>query len=170
MRPVHLWLGLSAAIGMALLAACAGGPGTSTPTRGPGASEYPAAEIQNEEGGPVTVTGEVAYTYPFFTSGVAQPLIVLEDQGGFVERDRNFLFPPESQVLGKITSDFYTSPFSYSLTLPDEPQGTLRDVDQDGESDSGVMVFAVAHWTNIFGDPYLEKRDQYGGGWSSAYA
>ncbi len=166
MARLHVWLGLSAAIGMGLLAACAG---QRTPTA-TSVSEVSPAEIQNDEGGPVTVTGEVAYTYPFFTAGVAQPLIVLEDQAGFVDRDRNFLFPPESQVLGKITSDFYTSPFSYSLTLPDEPQGSLRDVDQDGESDSGVMVFAVAYWTNIFGDPYLERRDQYGGGWSSAYA
>lgn len=159
---------LCAAIGSVWLAACA--PATPAPATEPAPGELPPAEIRNDEGGPVTVTGQVAYTYPFFTSGVAQPLIVLEDQGGFVERDRNFLFPPQSQVLGKITSDFYTSPFSYSLTLPDEPQGTRRDVDQDGETDGGVMVFAVAYWTNIFGDPYLEKRDQYGGGWSSAYA
>lgn len=170
MARLRVSFGLSATVAIGLLAACAGGPGTSTATSGPGEGGFPPAEVLNDEGGPVTVTGEVAYTYPFFTSGVAQPLIVLEDQGGFVERDRNFLFPPQSQVLGKITSDFYTSPFSYSLTLPDEPQGSLRDVDQDGGADHGVMVFAVAYWTNIFGDPYLEKRDQYGGGWSSAYA
>ena len=30
------------------------------------------------------------------------------------------------------------------------------------------MVFAVAYWTNTWGDPYLERRDQGGGGWSSA--
>ena len=33
-----------------------------------------------------------------------------------------------------------------------------------------VMVFAIAYWTNTWGDPYLERRDQGGGGWSSAYA
>jgi C-terminal processing protease CtpA/Prc len=32
------------------------------------------------------------------------------------------------------------------------------------------MVFAVAYWTNTWGDPYLERRDQGGGGWSTAYA
>ena len=32
------------------------------------------------------------------------------------------------------------------------------------------MIFAVAYWTNTWGDPYLERRDQGGGGWSSAYA
>lgn len=133
-------------------------------------SRFPAAEISNDEGGPVVITGELAYTYPFFTEAVAEPIVILEDQGGFVARDRDFVIPVESQVLGQITSDFYTSPFTYSLTLPLVPRGTLRDVDQDGGKDAGVMVFAVAYWTNTWGDPYLERRDQGGGGWSSAYA
>lgn len=136
----------------------------------PADSQFPPADIVNDEGGPVTITGEVAYTYPFFTAGVAQPVIILEDQAGFVDRDRNFLIPVASQVMGQITSDFYTSPFTYTVSLPIEPSGTLQDVDQDSESDTGVMVYAVAYWTNTFGDPYLERRDQAGGGWSSAYA
>jgi C-terminal processing protease CtpA/Prc len=97
-------------------------------------------------------------------------VIILEDQGGFVTRDRKFVIPVESQVIGKITSDFYTSPFTYSLDLPGQPNGTLHDVDHDGKEETGVMVFAVAYWTNTWGDPYLERRDQGGGGWSSAYA
>ncbi|MAU08675.1 MAG: hypothetical protein CL607_02545 [Anaerolineaceae bacterium] len=127
-------------------------------------------EIANPEGGPVVLRGEVSYTNPFFTSGVSQPLIILEDQAGFVDRNEYFLFPQESQVLGQITSNFYESPFTYSLALPIEPQGSLRDVDNDGEEDTGVMVFAVAYWSNTFGDPLLEERDMYGGGWSGAYA
>lgn len=136
----------------------------------PGSGDYDMAEIINDEGGPLTISGEVAYTNPFFTAGVAQPIVILEDQAGFIDRDRNFIFPTESQVLGQITTDFYTSPFEYSLTMPEVPRGTLRDVDLDGEQDPGVMTFAVAYWTNTWGDPYLEKRDQHGGGWSTAYA
>ena len=136
----------------------------------PSELQFPAAEIINDEGGPVVITGEVEYTHPFFTLGVAEPIIILEDQTGFIDRDRDYLFPLESQVLGQITSDYYTSPFTYSLTLPAVPRGGLRDVDNDGETDTGVMVFAVAYWTNTWGDPYLEKRDQSGGGWSGAYA
>lgn len=102
--------------------------------------------------------------------GVAEPVVILEDQGGFVARDRKFEMPLESQTLAQITSDFYTSPFTYSLTLPASPKGTLNDVDHDGAQDTGVMIFAVAYWTNTWGDPYLERRDLYGGGWSSAYA
>jgi C-terminal processing protease CtpA/Prc len=129
-----------------------------------------AAESLAQDSGPKIVTGVVTYTNAFFTEGVAQPVVILEDQGGFVTRNRKFVIPVESQVIGQITSDFYTSPFDYSLTLPAVPNGTLHDVDHDGEKDTGVMIFAVAYWTNTWGDPFLERRDQGGGGWSSAYA
>ena len=39
------------------------------------------------EGGPVSFTGTLTYTNPFFTSGVTQPLVILEDQAGFIDRD-----------------------------------------------------------------------------------
>ncbi|WP_420643303.1 S41 family peptidase [Candidatus Leptofilum sp.] len=130
----------------------------------------PPAAIVNDEGGPVGITGEVEYTNPFFNVGVAAPVVILEDQAGFVDRDEDYLFPVESQSLGQITSDFYTSPFNYSIALPIEPKGGFRDVDNDGEEDIGVQVFAVAYWNNVFGDPFLEERDLGGGGWSTAYA
>ena len=129
-----------------------------------------AALIVNEEGGPISISGDLHYTNAFFTSGVAEPLIILEEQTGFIDRNQYFIIPLESQVPGQITSDFYTSPFSYSVSLPLAPAGSLRDVDNDGEDDSGVMVFAVAYWTNLFGGPLLEKCDQHGGGWSTGYA
>jgi C-terminal processing protease CtpA/Prc len=138
-----------------------------TATPAPSPTALPAQVL---ESGPRIITGELAYTNNFFTAGVAEPEIILEDQGGFVTRDRNFLIPVQSQVIGQITSDFYTSPFSYSLTLPAEPDGTLHDVNHDNKTDTGVMVFAIAYWTNTWGDPYLERRDQGGGGWSTAYA
>ncbi len=129
-----------------------------------------AARIVNDEGGPVSITGQLRYTNALFTNGVAEPLIILEDQAGFIDRDEQFILPLESQVLGQITSDFFTSPFSYSLSLPVAPAGSLRDVDNDGVEDPGVMVFAVSYWTNLFGDTLLQKCDLYGGGWSTAYA
>lgn len=141
------------------------GNATSAPT--------PASQNQGREqttGGTKIVSGSLTYTNAFFTEGVAEPEIILEDQGGFIERDRQFLIPVASQVIGQITSDFFTSPFTYSLTLPEEPNGTLHDVDHDGKQETGVMVFAIAYWTNTWGDPYLERRDQGGGGWSTAYA
>ena len=130
----------------------------------------PAAQIVNDEGGAVRISGSVTYSAPYFTLGVAQPLVILEDQAGFVDRNEHFLMPVASQTIGQITSDFFTSPFQYSLALPIEPQGSYRDVDHDDIEDQGVQVFAIAYWDNTFGDPFLEERDLYGGGWSTAYA
>ena len=129
-----------------------------------------SAQVINDEGGPVVISGELNYTNALFTSGVAEPLVILEDQAGFIDRDQYFIFPLESQVSGQITSDFFTSPFSYSLALPLNPAGSLRDVDNDGEDDPGVMVFSIAYWANLFGGPLLDKCDVYGGGWSTGYA
>ena len=128
------------------------------------------ALIVNDQGGPISITGDLHYTNAFFTSGVAEPLIILEEQTGFIDRNQYFIIPLESQVPGQITSDFFTSPFSYSLSLPLAPAGSLRDVDNDSVDDSGVMVFVVAYWTNLFGGPLLEECDQHGGGWSTGYA
>jgi len=178
-RSDRSWSLMLAGLAMAAVSCSLGGrvieetgiaPAPETPTEPVLESRFPPAEIENDAGGPVVISGEVAYTNPYFTLGLAEPIVILEDQGGFVLRDRDFLFPVESQVLGQITSDIYISPFSYSLTLPLVPRGTLRDVDQDPGKDAGVMTFAVAYWTNTWGDPYLERRDQGGGGWSGAYA
>jgi C-terminal processing protease CtpA/Prc len=144
-----------------------------TPTRGQAQAQksvFPAAPIVHEEGGPVALRGQLNYSNPLFTVGVAAPMVILEDQAGFVDRNEAFVLPKASQTLGQITTDFYTSPFSYTLALPIEPQASLRDVDHNGQTDRGVMIFAVAYWTNIFGDPFLEERDLFGGGWSTAYA
>lgn len=130
----------------------------------------PPATIVNDEGGPVSISGSVNYTNGFFTAGVDEPLVILEDEAGFVDRNHGFLMPEKSQVLGQITSDFFTSPFTYSVELPIEPAATLKDVDHNGKTDTGVMIYAVAYWTNTWGDSYLEERDLFGGGWSTAYA
>ncbi len=132
--------------------------------------DIPMAEIENDEGGPVIIRGQMNYTNPLLTLGVAQPIVVLEDQAGFVDRDLGFIFPPESQVLGNFTSNFFTAPVDYNINLPIQPRGTLRDVDNDDEDDTGVMVYTPAYWNNVFGDPFLEERDVSGGGWSGAYA
>src|SRR5689334_1208478 len=82
------------------------------------AQDAPSAEIVNDEGGTVLITGQLTYTDPLFTKGVGEPLIILEDQAGFVDRNESFLMSPQSQIMGQITSDFYSSPVSYSISLP----------------------------------------------------
>jgi len=116
---------------------------------------------------PVQISGTIPFTSPFFINTFSEPFVLLEDQAGFANRDREFEFALDGQVIGPVERiDDQT--LSYRLTLPEAPQATLLDVDNDAEEDTGVMVFAVAYWSNTWGDPFLEPRD--GTGWSTAYS
>lgn len=116
---------------------------------------------------PSTVIGSIPYTSPFFVNTLGEAFVMLEDQAGFVQRDREFQFPLAGQVLGPVTIN-PDETLTYQLSLPSVPQGTFVDVDNDGQSDHGVQVFAIANWSNTWGDPFLEPRDGYG--WSGAYS
>jgi hypothetical protein len=116
---------------------------------------------------PVLVTGTIPFTSPFFMDGIAEPFVLLEDQSGFLARDVTRSFALNGQAIGPVEL-VEEGLLNYSLPLPAVPQGVLNDVDQDGAEDRGVMVFAVAYWSNTWGGPFLEERD--GTGWSTAYA
>ena len=116
---------------------------------------------------PVLVTGTVPFTSPFFLNSASEPFVLLEDQAGFVARDLEFEFPLPGQAMGPVWQ-IDDNTMEYSLSLPAVPQGTLIDLDNDGQEDKGVMVFAVAYWSNIWGGPFLEARE--GTGWSGAHA
>lgn len=124
----------------------------------------PGAANPNE---PVFISGRIPFTSPFFLNSIAEPFVLLEDEAGFVKRDLEFPFTSGVQTIGPV--EFIdSSTLFYRLPLPSIPQGTYVDVDNDGESDTGVQVFAIAYWSNTWGDPFLEERD--GMGWSTAYA
>ena len=115
---------------------------------------------------PVEISGDIPYTSPFFLNSISQPFVMLEDQAGFMRRDREFRFPLEGQVIGPVNVD-KNQKLTYTLSLPSVPQGTLLDVDNNGTKDIGVQVFQIAYWSNTWGDTFLEERD--GKGWSNAY-
>jgi carboxyl-terminal processing protease len=135
-----------------------------TPTTLPSIPIKPGVENPDE---PVFITGEIPYTSPFFMNTLSQSFVMLEDEAGFVRRDREFKFPLVGQTLGpvQVQSD---NILTYALTLPAIPQGIQVDVNHNGKQDIGVQVFAIAYWSNTWGNPFLEERD--GTGWSTAYA
>lgn len=136
---------------------------TLTPTRLPARPVVPGEANPDE---PVFIRGNIPFTSPFFLESSYEPFVLLEDEGGFVTRNREFEFPLAGQVMGP--ADLVSeNNLVYSLALPSVPQGTQVDVDNNGKTDTGVQVFAVAYWSNIWGGPFLERRD--GTGWSTAY-
>lgn len=137
---------------------------TETPTPLPPKPVQPGAENPDE---PVFISGEIPYTSPFFINSISQPFVLLEDQAGFIARDEEFNFSLEGQAIGPVVIQ-EDDTLTYSLSLPSIPQGTQVDVDHNDREDVGVQVFAVAYWSNVWGDPFLEERD--GTGWSTAYA
>ncbi len=122
-------------------------------------------ELSSQE--PIFISGSIAYSSPFFVNSIAEPFVMLEDQAGFVNRDKDFEFRLESQIIGPVEL-LDENELRYYLSLPSVPQGTFVDVDQNDQTDLGVQVFAIAYWSNTWGDPFLEPRD--GTGWSNAYA
>jgi carboxyl-terminal processing protease len=151
------WIGSLGALALAALACLS--------TSVPAAPVIPGAAHPNE---PVYITGEITFTSPFFLEGNAEPFVLLEDEAGFINgRNLEFEWSLASQSIGpvELVSD---DTLTYSLALPAVPEGTMVDVDNNGQRNSGVQVFAVAYWSNTWGGPFLERRD--GTGWSTAYA
>lgn len=137
---------------------------TGIPTALPPPPLEPGAANPDE---PVFISGVIPFTSPFFLNGIAEPFVLLEDQAGFVQRNQEFVFPLGGQTIGPVEL-VGENALTYSIALPYVPQGTWVDVDNNGQADTGVQVFAVAYWSNTWGGPFLEERD--GMGWSSAYA
>lgn len=141
-------------------------PVAAKPTAAPAlpAPVKPGAANPDE---PVFIYGEIPYTSPFFLNSTSEPFVMLEDEAGFVKRDQEFEFSLREQAIGPVSIDA-NQKLTYSLALPAVPQATQLDLDNNGKTDLGVQVFAVAYWSNTWGDPFLEPRD--GKGWSNAYA
>ena len=148
-----------------LAAACALLPATAT-TSSPTLAATPRLPVERSSDEPYVITGSIPFTSPFFLDGIAEPFVLLEDEAGFVQRDKEFVFPLEGQAIGPVEL-VEDGLLHFTLPLPSQPLGTLVDVDQDGDSELGVMVFAIAYWSNTWGDAFLEPRD--GRGWSTAY-
>ena len=136
-----------------------------------GGDGLPPAPIVNDEGGPVVITGNVTYTNTFFTAGVAEPLVILEDQTGFVTRNRGYLMPlklRKSWARSRPISLPHPLRTASRCRKCRKPRWTMWTT--TAQATPGVMIYAVAYWTNVWGDPFLEQRDLGGGGWSSCYA
>ncbi len=141
-------------------------PPTFPPTFQPSPTTIQPTEVGVDPNEPVFITGEIPYTSPFFLNTISEPFVLLEDEAGFIQRNQEFEFPLEGQVIGAVAVH-EDKTLTYSLSLPALPQGTQVDVDNNGNKDTGVQVFAIAYWSNTWGGPFLEPRD--GTGWSTAY-
>jgi C-terminal processing protease CtpA/Prc len=138
-----------------LLTAC--GRGT------PAATETAAAEE------PYLVTGSMDFTNAFINYIFEEHAVALVDMYAFVIRDEEWEIPVASQTLGYMDMDEDNMHAEYTLQLPARPTGQFVDVDNDDEADTGVQIFAVSYWPNVYGGPYSEGDDR-SRGWPSGFS
>ncbi|MCS7010223.1 MAG: S41 family peptidase [Anaerolineales bacterium] len=135
--------------------------GTTTPT------STPTSEVSEDE--PYLVTGSMEFTNSFIVMIFEEHAVALVDMYGFVIRDMEWEIPVESQTLGFMRMDEENLRAEYRLQLPAKPTGQFADVDNDGQEDTGVQIFAVAYWPNVYGGPYSEGDDR-SRGWVGGFA
>ncbi len=145
---------------------------SGTPTPAPAqATQLPAPRVTAEPGSqPVQITGTFTYSNDFVVEEYFnEHMVALVDMHGFVVRDQDWEIPVESQTLGYIKLDRDNNRASYWQQLPQQPTGQYNDVDNDGQTDTGVQVFAVTYWPNLAGGPFSEGDDP-SRGWPSYLA
>ncbi len=109
---------------------------------------------------PYEITGTFTYTNDIITNYYVEQAVALADMYGFVKRDKEWITPVSSQVLGFLKIDPGKKTGAYSLLLPNIPLGQFADLDNNGKQDTGVQVFAVSYWPNLSGGPYAEGDDK----------
>jgi C-terminal processing protease CtpA/Prc len=119
--------------------------------------------------GPYRITGSFEYTNSIITDYYTEQAVALVDMYGFVTRDLEWEIPVSSQTLGFLSLDAETMIGEYFLDLPLRPAGTQADVDNDAQAETGVQVYAVSYWPNLYGGPYSEGDDP-SRGWPSYLA
>jgi C-terminal processing protease CtpA/Prc len=113
-----------------------------------------------ESVGPYQITGTLDFTNSFISMIFEEHMVALVDMYGFVIRDEEWEIPVASQTLGFMSMDEEAMHAEYTLQLPVRPTGQYVDVDNNSKDDTGVQVFAVAYWPNVYSGPYSEGDDR----------
>jgi hypothetical protein len=108
----------------------------------PAGSDLPPADIANDEGGPEVVTGEWAYSSALVLTHYEDPSVVLANITPYVLGDWTAWVPEDGQILGRLTSPAAPSPATFEVRVPIRMDGAAADVDNDGETDPGVQIYA----------------------------
>lgn len=110
----------------------------------------------------MTVTGEWRFTNPAVVRFLPEPVVALMDVSVQIQGNFADWVPRTGQILGTLTAPFTSPPAQYQVSLPIVPTGRIVDLDNDGQNDAGVQVFALTVGGNLVGDSYLEQLEQVG--------
>lgn len=130
---------------------------TATKTR-PAPTASPTQPSLDSVRGPYQIRGSFEVTNGFvIETYYVEHAVALADLTGFITRDPEYPISVDSQALGFMQVTGLSG--TYDLNLPVRPEGLFNDVDNDGQRELGVQVFAVAYWPNLAGGPFSEGDD-----------
>ena len=113
------------------------------------------------DGGPVVVTGEVASDNFTFMPGLwPDPTVALVDITNILKGQPEDFVPKQGQILDLLTEPLFPGPGQFRVNLPITPTGKSLDVDNDGQDDPGVQIFALRVASDLFSDSYLEQLER----------
>jgi len=124
------------------------------------ARSFPPAISVADEGGPEVVTGQWNYSGAVIREHFVEPVAALANVSRYVAGDYSDWVPADEQILGRLDGTSMTPPIPYAVRIPIRPKGASVDVDNDGEVDAGIQVYAFLVGSNLTGDSYLEQLDQ----------
>lgn len=115
--------------------------------------------------GPVRVIGEASSDNFMFTipSLWPDPTITLIDISNWISGQRETFVPKQGQILGLLTEPLIPGPGQYQVNLPIAPTAQSLDVDNNGQTDQGVQIFALKMAANLITDSYLQQLEQSAG-------
>ena len=139
-------------------------------------SAPPTASVPTATAGP-TLIAPISANQPFEITGAfkstsedggqltdnilyAERQVILTDMHGFITRDKKWVVPVTSQVIGNVQYNPQDASGTYTLFLPEVPQGSLNDVDNNGQPNTGVQVFVADYEPNISGNAFMSGDDR----------
>jgi len=129
-----------------------------------GTTGLPPADIAKDEGGPIVVKGVASSAnFAFLPDLYPNPTVLLLDVTNLLADEPETYVAETGQILGVFTQPLFPGPGQFRINLPIEPTGATLDVDNDGEDDAGVQIFALQVASNLVNDSYLQQIEQEGG-------
>ena len=155
-RTTKLFVSLIVIFAALALSACAV---TTPPAPGPVAT-VPADAVADS--GPVAIVGE-AGSANFFASPETypEPVVALIDAANVIKQEASFA-SDKTQILGAFDTAMFPLPAKFSVNLPIRPAGTPIDLDNNGQTDTGVQVFSLIVSSNFSGNSILQQLEQGG--------
>jgi len=121
---------------------------------------FPPAQIEGEGSEAERVVGTWTYSSSLVAKHYVEPVAALMNVSRYVAGDYSEWVPIHEQILGHLDGPVGSSPVDYRVSLPIRAEGARVDLDQNGEVDAGVQVYAMHVASNLSGDSYLFQVDQ----------